>query len=557
MKTLNILYVDESDLYANFAPIMARPFSMPKGSPVPIVVDGVTPTDGSMVPSLDDAYDMVAKEPDRWHIVVVDILFGPEPAPERLGAGLISRLRSSFPHLAVVAFTSGGSGAEEAALEAGAHAVVLKRGFAEDNGKRWLAKIREVLAQVGVHLSPFDPGEHIPPYALDGLTDLPLRAVVDQFGWQRLWEAVFEVNDRAPLTVEAVEFVAPGLSGAAVVRVVANVEVTPGDVVQRRLLVKASRVSGALEEEVQGRAKAMDLGGALFAAMRSEEVTIIEDWSFIAYELLEPAMTLRSWVKEAEGPRAAACAKELATRLRSANRSSARVIDKLAPYHSIRDGILPSYRRARVLLAIQDLEPLVEAFDLPVEFDAGRLRAVLGKNAVIDGVELSEGRISSVHVLSHGDLHGGNCLVDEFGRPTLVDPANVALRPWASDLARLHVDLAVSTLVTGFSVHDWTAVGGWKQLCTSPFDANEVSDGPRSTLAHLASACSELGAALAQKTGVTINVPFEVNLALACEYLRAAARKEELSVQGRLVALCAADHHVRLAVEAFTAAGER
>ncbi|HWJ60981.1 MAG TPA: hypothetical protein VNS19_03350 [Acidimicrobiales bacterium] len=549
MKTLQVLYVDDDKSFTGNKNKIERLWTLLKVSPIPIEVEqAATP---------DRALEILAARHDEFHIVIIDIFWGPRKDPVKEGISLIAEVRNSYPDLATIALTTGGDGVESLAITQGVHAVLLKSELRDDHsGLKCLETLRDALAQVGENLTPFDQKVHVPPYEGDDelLTDLPLRAVIGQMGWETLWVAVFELCEYALEKINTVSFVAPGLSGAAVLGVDVQLRLPDGTVQRRQLLIKSSKEIGALEREFAGRSRAGDLG-VDFAEIRSSSVCIVNGWSFIAYDFRREASTVRSWVPTADPTRVTSAIDALIDGLIDSYSASADTVS--APAISVlRRDLLPTGRRARVLMAIDRLTPLPTRFAPEAAFDATILRHLIGKSTLVDGVELGDNPHRTVKVLSHGDLHGGNCLITRQAQPVLVDPANVGHLHWASDLARLTVDIAVMAAVTGDDVYDWAEVPRWVDV-VERLGAGDPASGPDAALQRLVSGLHEVGAALAEATGVDLNVTYELHLALAFEFLRAGYRKEELSVQGRLVALCAADHHVRLAVEAFTAAGER
>jgi hypothetical protein len=145
---------------------------------------------------------------------------------------------------------------------------------------------------------------------------------------------------------------------------------------------------------------------------------------------------------------------------------------------------------------------------------------------------------------SHGDLHSENILVDQRARPWLIDPGDIDILPWPSDIARLAVDLIVAGLDADHSTPEWDGLERWltlviRYIARQPLRTSDT-DAPNQRVpatlewlrdhVHFIHEIHDQDEAEAQ-----------FRLGLAIEFLRASYRMSELSTPKRVLALLAGD----------------
>ena len=350
-----------------------------------------------------------------------------------------------------------------------------------------------------------------------------------------------------------VGFLAPGASGAVICTITAEVH----NIGQLRHVLKMSRSEQDLREEAENAMLAGNVVPPRFFVRHNPEKPVgpVNGWYALGAPLLDRAGTLRRWLAGGPEPEVVAeVIEELFTEgLRDVRASSLRVRE---------GGVLdcyafPDHRKQRILKACAELREALARPEGGNQPDAARMIHDLelfvraGRLGELGPHELPA---QATTTFCHGDLHGANILVYQgrHPRPTLIDANRFGHGHWASDPARLAVDLLMHNIDEGAESLFFTRFAAWRDLAaglgglTGPLETPAPTAATRAGLAaltwltgNLTTFCPPLAADFTQ-------CHWEWRLALAHWLLRA-AYYPEVPVPKRTLALAAAHDQLRAA----------
>ena len=101
---------------------------------------------------------------------------------------------------------------------------------------------------------------------------------------------------------------------------------------------------------------------------------------------------------------------------------------------------LDERRKLFIINAINSLKPILAKY--PDCYDDGLLMGIVDQHSYKKINNRSEAS-TPLQILSHGDLHAENILIDDSDNSIIIDLGNVAFKHWSCDVARLAVDLFV------------------------------------------------------------------------------------------------------------------
>ncbi|MFA6598954.1 MAG: phosphotransferase [Ignavibacteriaceae bacterium] len=102
---------------------------------------------------------------------------------------------------------------------------------------------------------------------------------------------------------------------------------------------------------------------------------------------------------------------------------------------------IDSVRASYIMNSINILEPILQKY--PAYFDQDIIDSITEHHSYKSISKVKIVNPNSVQILSHGDLHSDNILVDSLGFPIVIDPGSISYKHWSYDINRLLVDLFI------------------------------------------------------------------------------------------------------------------
>jgi CheY-like chemotaxis protein len=509
------------------------------------------------VDSTDKAIRELQSNPGKYHLLIADLLFGPND--EERGVIAIEAARQLDSDIAILAFSMGDKyQLAETAKAKGADDFYLKTSMTkrEAPGEDLGAKLVRILTKHGREPIAATP---IPPHLYR--KNLPLAAIIETVTPLNISNLVFKILGKPCKTVTPF-FVKPGLSGAFVLGVECDLEAEterPSDL--RNLLLKISKDVAQLRSEFSKREQAKAFGTLFVPFYEAVELPSSGGWYAIAADHLK-SLTLLDWlIQTDERIEADTITRSLRTLFLGSKLKTVyagyRRREDLAPNVRIWEE-LHSSRRARIQLSCRELAGLANKYDPAGDFNAKLIEGFISEAKKVDSLNGSDIQDGVSICRCHGDLHGRNILIDENDNPSLIDPANIEDLHWASDIARLTVDLIVSGLDAGDLSHEWERMSEWVNL-SKAFVSNQIQPftgdmGHPNARIHVALHWirENLNEIHAGRDGKQQDKPeWEFRLALAIEFMRATYRRQDLPTPKRVLGLLAACLSLREACKSY------
>lgn len=413
----------------------------------------------------------------KFNLLIADLLGPPEEGDgedEPVGLDLIRLTRQASElggeGIGILAYSRAAE-LEEKAKKFGADVFLNKaeiRG-SDPEFKKLQGAFREALGR-----SSFDESLVGNPTVFVEEGDLSATATCESIGRENFEDILGKLFDGRARSV-TVSAVRSGLSGADVVRTVVEFKPQANGVAggRKNFLVKLSRSHGQMVRERDGLKLARDIyPDRLLPTLYRDNIADAGDYSAIALTYIAEAETLLDWLSETDRYQQSDLEVDLEVEgllrklfsgdglLAGWGRGGFR--KDLRPSRSIWQ-ILTLRRRAAIGMAIGELS------DLLYEFGGILWSPRLVENFLSDAMRIGElneediavGRGARL-VLSHGDLHSRNLLVDQDGRGWIIDGGDIgASLPWPADLARISIDLLLSGLDRGSRSYKWSRIPEW------------------------------------------------------------------------------------------------
>lgn len=382
--------------------------------------------------------------------------------------------------------------------------------------------------------------------------DYKLRAVIEHITEYRLKE--FTERFFGPETKECnVHYLRPGFSDAEVLRL-ENRDMS--------ILLKTSRFQDSLQREVKNYPKINNALRGAFAQFKEKEVvnTLDGEWYAIAADFLADAVTFSERVEiESDVVKLQTLLYDFF--INGLERVYSLPVEQNEPSNLL-EAIFPSTSRsAKIHVAIEDLGMLAIRYGQSSEgkkFDSNILTNILFSKPHIGDISQYDLKRKPIYCLSHGDLHGRNILVTKSGaRFWLIDPAHCGEWHWATDLARLMVDLIMSSWDKGPLAHTWEKFDQWRNLAVGMVNweptINAVGKSTTSPNIGVAATLDWIQENIYQIHHDRVGTPApggEFQLALAVEFMRSAYRID-LPTPKRVLGLVAAHDALLICEETF------
>lgn len=516
-----------------------------------------------------------------YDLVVVDLPGPGSVAGGGIGGGLgavqaglnvIAEARERFPGAFILAISGGDAHRPDLLDEArrnGAHRVLRRYEFSVD------ARENSPLAiATEIHNHLLDTGAVAPIAVTYDEFDPNIQAMVHAIGEPtlcRLYARILESSGRTTRNM-SLGYIAPLYSGGAVCAVTAALD---NSGVRTHHVLKVSLDKDSLAREAQRGAQAAALMRPALLARQLPPYPVgpVNGWYALATQLHGSALTLREWL--ARGASDAAVEDVFAALftdgLGGVYADTAQQID--SPVELLRT---PYYRQRRVVHALKQLGPVLTHPDgcrLPpsaVEELVEQLTAYVSEGRIGDAEprQLSQGTYGS---FAHGDLLATNVLVYD-GRhpePTVIDASRFGQAHWATDPARLAVDLLMHGVDPGARSMFFTGFERWRDAAARLGNLEPLLDpahDPATTGPDPEAASGDGGeAALAALNWLTGNLrafcpglsgdeeyrahAWEWHVALA-RYLLRSSYNQEITAPKRALAIVAANDQLTAAAAA-------
>lgn len=509
----------------------------------------VTDTD-----STEKAIKILQEAKKKLHLFVVDILVGTGKSKYPLGLSAITRAREDDRHLGIVALSIGNGVYGQKARDAGADEFISKRYIMENLKGNLFGKIMlNALIKHGHE-----------PVASDLETlklnydDLQLMALIDTIDRKNIINFAVRILKKPCKEIKPT-YIRSGLSGASILRVDCNLIISEGDIrgsEPRSLLLKMSKDRFSLTNELSRDTSSFP--GNLFIPFIRNKPLLSGGWYAIGSKFQIEGRTFLDWLLDDK-----TSPEEVESTMHNLfldkNSGLINVYKIKSTSEEERPNIalwkiLTLSRKARILQVLDELSSLTKKYGPQDVFDKELIEDFIRSKRVgsIDEEKVPRG---TIYHRSHGDLHARNILINTSGKPYLIDPANIGLMHWASDIARLTVDLLVSGWDHGDKSHEWNYMQEWYELTNALVSEKTLSvKGKNKSNINLQSALNWIKdnlSSIHENSPDTPKPKWEFKLALAIEFMRCAYRQQELPTPKRVLGLIAACHALREANVAF------
>ena len=406
----------------------------------------------------DIAQWIITSDPAQFDLFVIDLLFkradlGDDHYEPR-GFELIAEARERFPDAYILAISSGDQNGSrpdmfEDAKRSGARRAIRRGEFSIDSRENSPAAIA---AEIHAHLLDTGTASAIQVVAEDH--DPNIQSVVYEAGGRvtlsRLYSRALAAAGGHSTRVMEIGYLAPGASGAFVCAVDAYLEDVEAPV---HHVLKISPDRDALIREAErGDVAATVLPARLVIRQQPERpVGPVNGWYGLVSQLQSRATTLRGWLRTGPSRRSVYNLFEslfsdgLGTMYHETHVEAGPATDLVH---------VPVHRQPFVLHALAELAPVIthrEGCGLP---DVSQLTEDI--TAFVTDKRIGNAtrrRLSqpSYATHAHGDLHAANILVTVGRRPAplLIDLNKFGRAHWATDPARLAVDLLMRNVDSG------------------------------------------------------------------------------------------------------------
>ncbi len=538
MKTIKLLFFDDE---RNFYDPVWKDFSYCWGKAYPrIIIEHRTDKD-----YFDDyrvARDFIDSSINQYQVFFADLLV---PADARggnddklaLGLELIESARKN-PNCIIVAITATAVKKypllKETAYQKGADIVVIRSEFNELSRSRELC--REIYEKC---LEKNIVEDEIP---LEKEDNPKLNYIISQIGENNIRSLYKKtLHNAANLTKIGVDYIAPGLSGAYVLKMRAFEE---GQAIATHLL-KINRDIEMLKKEINnrpllGRYKKLFIN-YLQNKESLEKLPESGKWFAISAVFENNSLTLRDWLRSPQKPNTVS---EILKTLFYSDREGLAVgySELLTRRKIISEALnLTSSRLARVLMSLEELD---EIWSHP---ELGSDNKSAEKYNRIENFLLKKDEFWSEAEFSfapcHADFHTRNILIDVAGapKPTIIDTAEFGSYHWSTDYVRLIVDLILTSFDFGVDSYLWKNLPKWILTGESIINSQKIDErsrdnqSVRTAINWLIENYKQIFVFIRSQED-SKQFQWELQLSLAVEFLRGAYRSD-ISTPKRVLAL--------------------
>jgi len=435
-------------------------------------VDWVPATD------VDEGRRLITSSNAPFDVVIADLMFPRDDFPDQYeprGLDLIRDASHRSPRTFILAISVGSEHMPDLmdqARQLGAHHVVRRIDFSTASSVHSPAaianEIREHLLDNGavatcqVTADPRDPG-------IQGLLYQVGEATVARL-YAKILEAGGHQADRIDL-----RFLSPGASGASVCAVTAYVDGS------RRVshILKLSQVKDLLVREAERGKRAAQVFPPNLVIQHQPQRAVgpVNGWYALGGPFMGRAITLHGWLMSSQS--SAAAVGDVMEELFIDGLADVYAEGRYESTEPLGSFAFTPYRQQRILQVLDELKEAIQrddggALGGDAAVLARDLRAFVTERRLPGGIPQRDISPETYVCYQHGDLHAGNVLVSTGlrNRPLLIDTSHCDTAHWATDPARLAVDLLMRSVDAGTESMLFTGFGTWRELVTR-FGAGE------------------------------------------------------------------------------------
>lgn len=525
------------------------------------------------VPTIEEAFEKLCLPDGTYQIFISDLLFPPVHDPnapfdkhEPRGLEAITEAGKKQKLLVIglsIGSTESHPGLRNRSLHKGAHLFKYVREIFDPDGSgivsfcqeihHHLLQLEIIQDQIKLEYDSYDP---------------TISYIIHEVGegvLKSLYSSV--VGDEVNARELHVTHLAPGMSGAFVLKITATEPQRPC----AHHLLKISRSKERLKSEITNYPRPGTYSSRLLVNYLSYDpshVAQVGEWHAIGARFEIDTMPMLEWLREADrGSDVGELMRSIFLNggLRNGYSDIAHpdnpqpVVKALNPNLS---------RQSRICVALEELDAVVRAPSLGGDKEwkgkADALRRYL-KSQQIGKIGAEETPRKSVMYQCHGDLHLRNVLVTKM-KPyvaIIIDTSDFGVYHWASDYARLLVDLILSGYDRGIPSYQWKRIAHWRKIAEAVIrlqqlpsesgddlteDQEESSDNQitRATMTWMIENIGDVCTLVADKKEPQRKL-WELQLAFSVEFMRGSYRldvtapKQVLALQAAYDAISAAE----------------
>lgn len=338
-----------------------------------------------------------------------------------------------------------------------------------------------------------------------------------------------------------------GLSGADVLA--ARYSSTTVDLKRNGVLIKISRDGDSLKREFENYrlhiVSKRSFGSTLIVDfLQVKQPYTVNGWTAIAGKFEHQATTVINWLSELNRSEAQVIAfldDLFIDELTETYKANAQIVEGEAISTTIKY-LLGGHRKISIKNAIVELGPLIKKYHRDFELFKVEKLVTMQELGSIDRSKLYK-RLTMT--IQHGDFHASNVLViskETKHRPKIIDYANIAMLPWATDIVRFVVDVVLTCIDNGIASYEWLHLDDWvAQIDVVSFgnQSNVVASAPAPANLPALTVLNWITKNLFTVVGLTDTSQHraEYLMALGIEFMRAAYRKDELAAPKRALGL--------------------
>jgi CheY-like chemotaxis protein len=427
-------------------------------------VDWVHATD------VDEGRRLIASPNTPFDLVVADLMFPREDIPDQSeprGLELISDASHRSSRTFILAISVGSEHMPDLMYQArqlGAHHVVRRIEFSTASSVHSPAAIA---AEIREHL--LDNGAVATCQVTADQHDPGIQGLLHQVGEPtvaRLYAKVLEAGGHQADRIDLL-FLAPGASGAEVCAVTAHVDGS------RRVshILKLSQVKDLLAREAERGKRAAQVFPPNLVIQHQPQHAVgpVNGWYALGGPFMGRATTLRGWLLS--GQPSPAAVGDVMEELFVDGLADVYAEGRSESTEPLGSFAFTPYRQQRILKVLDDLKEAIQrddggALDGDVAVLARDLRTFVTERRLPGGIPQRDISPETYVCYQHGDLHAGNVLVSTGlrNRPLLIDTSHCGTAHWATDPARLAVDLLMRCVDAGTESMLFTGFATWREL---------------------------------------------------------------------------------------------